>query len=63
MNKDILQKVTDMKEYVHQTIGSTASLVKVIAFLSTLFAFGTASLMLIMFLHMLKQKIPVETIC
>ncbi|MEM5029993.1 ABC transporter permease [Priestia sp. WB3] len=49
-------KVTDMKEYVHQTIGSTASLVKVIAFLSTLAAFGTASLMLIMFLHMLKAK-------
>ncbi len=49
-------KVTDMKEYVHQTIGSTASLVKVIAFLSTLAALGTASLMLIMFLHMLKAK-------
>lgn len=49
-------KVTEMKEYVHQTIGSTASLVKVIAFLSTLAAFGTASLMLIMFLHMLKAK-------
>ncbi|MGG5180147.1 FtsX-like permease family protein [Bacillus sp. MM09(2025)] len=49
-------KVTDMKEYVHQTIGSTASLVKVVAFLSTLAAFGTASLMLFMFLHMLKAK-------
>ncbi|XNN69218.1 FtsX-like permease family protein [Bacillus pumilus] len=49
-------KLTDMKEYIHQTIGSTASLVKVIAFLSTLAAFGTASLMLIMFLHMLKAK-------
>ncbi|MGE6855885.1 ABC transporter permease [Bacillus sp. FSL K6-2841] len=49
-------KVTDMKEYVHQTIGSTASLVKVVAFLSILAAFGTASLMLFMFLHMLKAK-------
>ncbi|PRS42343.1 ABC transporter permease [Bacillus sp. NMCC4] len=49
-------KVTDMKEYVHQTIGSTASLVKIVAFLSTLAAFGTASLMLFMFLHMLKTK-------
>ncbi|WP_144519838.1 ABC transporter permease [Bacillus pumilus] len=49
-------KVTDMKEYIHQTIGSTASLVKVVAFLSTLAAFGTASLMLFMFLHMLKAK-------
>ncbi|WP_282059796.1 ABC transporter permease [Bacillus pumilus] len=49
-------KVTDMKEYVHQTIGSTASLVKVVAFFSTLAAFGTASLMLFMFLHMLKAK-------
>lgn len=49
-------KVTDMKEYVHQTIGSTASLVKVIALFSTIAAFGTASLMLMMFLHMLRAK-------
>ncbi|MDR0124167.1 MULTISPECIES: FtsX-like permease family protein [Bacillus] len=49
-------KVTDMKEYVHQTIGSTASLVKLIALFSTIAAFGTASLMLTMFLHMLKAK-------
>ena len=49
-------KVTAMKEYVHQTIGSTASLVKVVAFFSTIAAFGTASLMLLMFLHMLKAK-------
>ncbi|MGP3740263.1 hypothetical protein ACTWKB_18935 [Bacillus sp. 4A_MP2] len=45
-----------MKEYVHQTIGSTASLVKVIALFSTIAAFGTASLMLMMFLHMLRAK-------
>lgn len=49
-------KVTDMKEYVHQTIGSTAAIVKVIAFFAALAAFGTASLMLFMFLHMLKAK-------
>lgn len=49
-------KVTDMKEYVHQTIGSTASLVKVIALYSTIAAFGTASLMFMMFLHMLRAK-------
>ncbi|KPN14156.1 ABC transporter ATP-binding protein [Bacillus australimaris] len=49
-------KVTDMKEYVHQTIGSTASIVKVVAFFSALAAFATASLMLFMFLHMLKAK-------
>lgn len=49
-------KVTDMKEYVHQTIGSTAAIVKVVAFFATLAAFGTASLMLFMFLHMLKAK-------
>ncbi|KLV19537.1 FtsX-like permease family protein [Bacillus altitudinis] len=49
-------KVTDMKEYVHQTIGNTASLVKVIALFSTIAAFGTASLMLMMFLHMLRAK-------
>lgn len=49
-------KVTDMKEYVHQTIGSTASLVKVVAFLSTIAAFGIASLILFIFLHMLKAK-------
>lgn len=45
-----------MKEYVHQTIGSTAAIVKVVAFFATLAAFGTASLMLFMFLHMLKAK-------
>ncbi|MGA3882501.1 ABC transporter permease, partial [Bacillus pumilus] len=47
---------TDMKEYLHQTSGSTASLVKVVAFFATLAAFGTASWMLFMFLHMLKAK-------
>ena len=51
-----LGKVTDMQEYVDQTIGSTASLVKVVAFSSTIAAFGTATLMLFMFLHMLKAK-------
>lgn len=49
-------KVTDMKEYVQQTLGSTADLVKSVAIFSTIAAFGTASLMLMMFLHMLKAK-------
>lgn len=45
-----------MNEYIHQTIGSTAAIVKVIASFAALAAFGTASLMLFMFLHMLKAK-------
>ncbi|MGE6630605.1 FtsX-like permease family protein [Bacillus sp. NPDC077027] len=49
-------KVTDMNAYIDQTIGSTADQVKQIAIGSAIAAFSTASLILMMFLHMLRAK-------